>query len=53
MWRKTDLKANFGKIFEGNIAIEIQLITLIQMFCETILSSQVIAKSIIGPDDNF
>ena len=42
-----------GKIFEGGMLIRILPTTPLQIFCKIILNSQVIVKSIIGPDDNF
>ena len=44
-------KAIFKKIFEEKMLITIQPTTLLQIFCEFIITSQVIFKSSIDPDD--
>ena len=41
------------KIFEGEMLIRILGTTLIQIFCNSILYSQVIVKSTLDPDDHF
>ena len=33
--------------------IELQTITLLQIFCELMINSEVISISILGPDDSY
>ena len=40
-------------MFHGEMFIKIKLIVLIQMFCQVLLNSKVIFKSVIDPDDYF
>ena len=43
----------FGEIFEGETLVRTPPTTLLQIFCELILNSLVIVKSIIDPDGNL
>ena len=43
-------ESNFQKTFEREMFIEIQPTTLLQIFCEFMIYSKVILKSIKGPD---
>ena len=43
----------FGKIYGGETLIRTLSTTLFQIFCELILNSLVIVKSIIDPDGNL
>ena len=41
------------KIFEEEILMGTFPTTLLQIFCEIILNSHIIVKSVLDPDDNF
>ena len=46
-------KSKVQKIFEGELFMRTLKITLLQIFSKIILNFRLIAKGIIGPDDNF
>ena len=46
-------KANFGELFEKEMFIRTLTTTLLQIFCDIILTSLVIVKCIGEPNDNF
>ena len=52
-WKYFTQKGIFWKTFEGEMVITSQATTLLQIFCELSLSSQVIFKSMRVADDTF
>ena len=53
VWEIFYLQKHFGKTFEGEMLITSQTTTLLQMFCELTLYSQVIFKSLRVADDTL
>ena len=51
-WWNLAGKSIIRKIFDGEMLNKIIPTTLLQIFCETIINSKVIVKSIEDPDDN-
>ena len=42
-----------GKIYGGEMLSTSLLSVFVQIFCQIILDSEIIVKSILGPDDDF
>ena len=52
-WKYFPYKTIFWKVFDGEMLIRSQKTTLLQIFCELSLYSQVMLKSIRVADDTF